>query len=418
MTVKLLFQQYLSGTRGRVSIVLLVLAASLALRLLLFNVSGYKIDEGTFASWFNVAAEGGLYGFYDATWCDYPPFNVYVFWVFGKLAQAISSWDITFFIRLGPNLFDLAIAVLIFYFLRRRFSFKASLVVMTVYAFNPATIFNLAVWGQMDSIYTLFMVGTLVALLGSKYELSGGLFSLAILTKPQTVVLLPVLAYVILRNGGWRRSFSSAAVFWVVVLLVILPFRWENPVTFLVDRYSGYGVYPYNSINAYNFWALLGFWKSDATIFLGLSYQIWGIIALVLFVVPVLWLLHRKYGPEAAIFTVFLLIFGLFMMMTRMHERYLFPVFALLALGFSPRSFPWLYAGLTATCFANMAYILPILNRYPGGNSFVSDGDWTFYVLVPINAILLAYSLWSFYRMQRPRTGVSNGRIQSLPTDS
>jgi len=418
MTVRILFQRYLAGTRGKIILVFLILAASLALRLLLFNISGYKIDEGSFAAWFNTAAEGGLYGFYDSTWCDYPPFNIYVFWIFGKLAHAISSWDITFFIRLGPNLFDLATAALIFYFLRKRFSFKVSLAVMTVYAFNPATIFNLAVWGQMDSIYTLFMVATLITLLNSKYELSGALFSLAILTKPQTVVLLPIIAYVILRNGGWRRALSSGAVFWVVVLLVILPFRWENPVTFLVDRYSGYGVYPYNSINAYNFWALLSFWKSDTTTFLGLSYQVWGIIAMGLFAVFVLWLLHRKYGPEAAIFAVFLLMFGFFMLMTRMHERYLFPVFALLALGFFPRSLPLLYAGLTATCLANMAYILPILNRYPDANSFVPDGDWSFYVLVPANAILLIYSLWSFYRMQRPGTGVSNGTIQSLPIDA
>ncbi|MFC2059220.1 hypothetical protein ACFLTS_06270, partial [Chloroflexota bacterium] len=138
MTVRVLYQRYLAETWGRVILVFLVLAVSLIVRLLLFNISGYEIDEGTFTAWFNTAAEGGLYGFYDATWCDYPPFNIYIFWIFGKLANAVSSWDITFFIRLGPNLFDLATAALIFYFLRKRFSFKASLAVMTVYALVKA----------------------------------------------------------------------------------------------------------------------------------------------------------------------------------------------------------------------------------------------------------------------------------------
>ena len=389
-------QFLLSDPRGQAFLVILTLAVSLLVRLLLFRYHGYFIDEGSFKAWYNTAAEKGLYGFYDSTWSDYPPFNIYIFWIFGKLSHAIGPGSLDFLIKLPQNLFDLATAYLIFRFVRQRYSFLFALGAMAVYALNPAVIFDLAVWGQFDSIYTFFLVASLYSLLRSRYELSGGLFSIAILTKPQSVVLLPVLAYVMLRNGAWKRAISSGIVFFVVLFVLIIPFHWDNPITFLVDRYSGYSVYPFNSINAYNFWALLGFWKPDTVPHLGLSYQQWGILAFVLFAIFVMWQLHRRPGGRAPVFATFLLMFGFFMLMTRMHERYLFPVFALLAMSFSPRIAPWLYAGLIGTFFANLAYVLSVLNA----SQFIPDGHWSIYVLVSINALLFAYAIWSYIKMQ------------------
>ncbi len=392
-------QKFVSKPSGQAFLVILTLAVSLLIRILLFHYHGYYIDENSFKAWYNTAADKGLYGFYDSVWSDYPPFNIYIFWIFGKLAHALGPGSLYFLIKLPQNLFDLATAYLIFRFVRQRYSYLFALGAMAVYALNPATIFNLAVWGQFDSVYTFFMVASLYSALRSKYELSSGLFAVAILTKPQSVVLLPVLAYLMLRNGGWKRALTSTVVFFALIFLVILPFHWSNPITFLVDRYSGYNVYPYNSLNAYNFWALLGFWKTDTVPHLGLSYQHWGILLFVIFAAFVIWQFLRKPGGRAPVFATFLLAFGFFMLMTRMHERYLFPVFALLALSFSPRYPPWLYIGLTGTFFANLVYVMSVLNK----NSFIPDGHWSIYVLVPINAILFFYAIWSFWKMQHTR---------------
>ncbi|MFA5374739.1 MAG: glycosyltransferase 87 family protein [Dehalococcoidia bacterium] len=401
-------QRFASERRGQIFLVIAILAVSLIVRLLLFHYHGYSADEGTFKAWYNTAAETGLRSFYDSTsFCDYPPFSIYIFWIFGNLAHAIGPDSLDFLIKLPQNLFDLATAYLIFCFIRSRYSFLPALGAMALYAFNPATIFDLAVWGQFDSIYAFFMVASLYALMRSKYELSGGLFGLAILTKPQSVVLLPVLAYVILRNGKWKRAISSGAICIALIFLFILPFHWSNPITFLIDRYSGYGVYPYNSVNAYNLWALLGFWKQDTVPHLGLSYQTWGIIVFVIFAAFVMWQLHRRYEQRAAVFAVFLLMFGFFMFMTRIHERYLFPAFALLAISWNGRftfrcSTTWLYLGLTCTYLANLVYVMSMLNA----GAFIPDGHWSIYVLVPINVILLFFAAWSFWRMQRRKPAI------------
>jgi len=278
---------------------------------------------------------------------------------------------------------------------------------MTIYAFNPATIFNLSVWGQMDSTYTFFMVASLYSASRSKHELAGGLFSLAILTKPQSIILLPVLAYLILKNGGWKHALFSSIIFLAIIFLAILPFHWDNPIKFLYDRYTvGYVRFEYNSANAYNFWALMGFFKNDTIRHAGLSYQGWGTMAFAFFAVFVMWLLHQRPGGRAPLCAASLLMFGFFMLMTRMHERYLFPVFALLAMSFFSRHLIVLYVGLTATFLANLAYVLSNLNYVDPVTTlphYVPDGHWSIYVLVSINAILFFYAIWIFWRMQRSK---------------
>ena len=377
-----------------------ILVISLAVRLALFSIPGYSIDQGTFTAWYNYAAEHGLGGFYDApNWSDYPPLNVYIFWLFGKIALVTGSEPGQFLLKLPQNIFDLATAALIFLYVRRSYSPKVALGVTALYAFNPATIFNLAVWGQMDSVYTFFLVGTIITLLGKRYEVSGCLFALGVLTKPQTAILLPVVAYVMLKNGGWRRALFSSVVFWATVFVVILPFHWENPFIFLGERYAGYFVYPYTSLNAYNFWALAGFWQPDDLTVAGLSLQMWGLVAFVIFAVIVLWLFRRRYDSGSAIFAAFLLVFGFFMLMTRMHERYLFPTLAMLALVLPLRFVPWLYGGLTATYLFNLAYVLSVLNA----GAAIPANHWSIFILVPANFVLLLFSMEVFYRMQKAR---------------
>ena len=103
--------------------------------------------------------------------------------------------------------------------------------------------------------------------------------------------------------------------------------------------------------------------------------------------------------------------FGFFMLPTRMHERYLFPAMAMLALMFpflkKTRS---LYVALTATCFVNQAYVLPILNA----GSFIQLGDPVVFIVSLINSLAFVYvlvlmvgELWGkrWLRSNSPPTG-------------
>ncbi|MFC1787009.1 phospholipid carrier-dependent glycosyltransferase, partial [Halobacteriota archaeon] len=370
-------------------------------RFLLFPAEGYYIDINTFTAWHASAAEG-LRTFYDRGWSDYPPFSIYIFWIFGSIAKYFSLFNTEYFVyllKLPSNLFDLGISLLIFFFLRKKIGFNYAAFIMVIYAFNPGTIYNLAVWGQMGSIYTFFMIASILFLIYDKPELSASALAVAMLTKPQSIAILPVIAFFIIRKYDLKRVLTSIAASAASVFLIILPFRWDNPLQFLINIYStGYEYYAFNSISAYNIWAFTGFWKPDSIKLLFLSSHIWGIIlfgALVLFVLYQL-NLNKKYDTESLIFSSFLLSFGFFMLMTRMHERYMFPVFAILALIMNREKIKTIYGILTATYLFNLVYVLSFINK----DNFIPDNNLSLTILPLINLAILAYSI---HVMRSPR---------------
>ncbi len=379
--------------------------SAFAVRLLLFPFQGYPIDIGDFTSWFNTAAEHGVRGFYQAAgWSDYPPFNVYIFWVFGSLAKTVSVIGVNAvaIVKLVPNLFDLATATVIFLFVRKQLSLNQSLLAAGLYAFNPAVIFDSAVWGQYDAIYTFFLVASLILALKSKPKLSAAVFAVALLTKPQGIALLPLVAYLIYRKNGLRSLLFSIGVFAATVFAVILPFDWQgNPVSFLSNIYFGaYSGYQYTSINAFNLWGLFGLWVPDGGVFI-LGWVLFGTFAAF-----TLFILHKHFktsGDVLALFSAFMLFYAFFMLPTRIHERYLFPAIAVLALMYPllkrARLF---YVGVTATVLVNEAVVLFALNAaYP--NFADLNGNPAVLVVSVINLVLFLYGtivMWKEFRGQ------------------
>jgi Gpi18-like mannosyltransferase len=367
----------------------------------LFPTQGYVNDLNTYAYWFNTAAEHGPRVFYNvvyeaAGWIDYPPLNVYFFWGFGSLAKALSlsgTSSMTYIIKLLPNIFDIATAFLIFVFVRKRLDFKAALLATALYAFNPAVVFNSAVWGQFDAIYTFFLVLSLMLALASQPELSAVTFTLGILTKPQGIALLPLIAFLIFRKKGWRRLLTSLLAGAATIFVVILPFEWSNPVTFLSNIYFGaYSGYAFTSINAFNLWALVGLWVPDGSLFI-VGWALFGSLAAF-----TLYVLHKRFnasGELLVLFSAFVLFFGFFMLPTRIHERYLFPAISMLALMFPfIKKTRALYAVLTATLFVNISYVLYWLNAYADvGYSPNLTGDPVVLAISLINLIAFLYVL-------------------------
>lgn len=360
-------------------------------RALLFPLPGAKGDLTTYAAWFNAASEHGIRVFYNVIWSDYPPFNVYLFWAFGSMARnlLLSGESLVYLIKLVPSLFDTATVFLIFTFVRKRFAFKASMVTAALYAFNPAVIFDSAIWGQFDAIYTFFLLLSLMLLLASKPKLSTVAFTLGLLTKPQSIALAPLILFLIFRKHSWRTFLTSLLVAAATVFVVILPFEWSNPVSFLLKVYGGaYGGYAYTTVNAFNVWAFGGMWVPETPVLSIIGWVMFGTLT-----VSILYFLHKRLdwsGELLILFSAFMLFFGFFMLPTRIHERYLFPALSVLALmlPFS-KKIRLIYGALTFTCLANQAYVLQFLNS----NQFIAFGDPVVWVVSLINLVVLLYAL-------------------------
>lgn len=384
-----------------------MLSLAFVLRVTLFPLQGYQNDMGTFISWFNTAADYGPRLFYSAvSWCDYPPFNIYLFWSFGSLAKSLGLFGtpfVTYMVKLVPNLFDMLIAGVIYLFVRKQLSFKLGLLAAALYVFNPAVIFNAAVWGQFDAIYTLFLLVSLILALKNKPELSAASFAVAVLTKPQAIALLPLIAFVIIKKSSIKRIVFSAATFAVTVFAVILPMQWSNPVSFLTDIYFGaYSGYEYTSINAFNLWGIFGMWIPDGSLFIA-GWAMFGIFSLF-----TLYVLYKRWGNSDQMlifFAAFMLFFAFFMLPTRIHERYLFPAISILALMFPfVKRTRLLYGVITATFLANVAYVLYWLNLYANlGYSYGPNlsGDPVVLAVGVVNVITFLYGsllLWDEFK--------------------
>ena len=371
---------------------------SLIIRVLLSPIDGYYIDLGCFRSWFYTAAEYGIREFYQRIWCDYPPFNIFIFWVFGSLAKYLSlfgSPSLIYIIKLPSNLFDLATSYLIFRYLRRKIDDKWALMAATFYMFNPSAIFNSSIWGQYDAIYTFFIVLSLTAILDLRVKLSLVSYALAVLTKPQAVAFFPILLLFVLSKFDLKGIVTAFVSFLSTVVAVILPFRWSDPVSFIFNIYfGGYGQYRYTSLNALNLWALIGMNMQDTRQIL--PYLNYHTVGWILFAAAVIHILHHTKTDEKSIsYSTFLAFFSFFMLLTRMHERYLFPAIALslLALIYSRKLLP-ISIVITFTSLFNQAYALKFLNQ----KMFIPPADPLVYIFSSLNLFVFIYCYYLFVK--------------------
>jgi len=81
---------------------------------------------------------------------------------------------------------DLATGALIYKIAHKKFNEVASIVLTGFYLFNPVILIDSAMWGQVDSVFTLFVA--LMVYLVAEHKLIPAyyIFAIGILIKPQT----------------------------------------------------------------------------------------------------------------------------------------------------------------------------------------------------------------------------------------
>jgi len=366
--------------------VTILLLAGLALRLIIAYVlypgSGFETDIASFTAWAQTLVAHGPGGFYaSAGFADYPPGYLFVLWLVGLLGNVVAGITgadptsvVTALLKVPPIAADIAIGALLYRLARRwlgegRRAERLALLAAGLYLFNPVTWYDSALWGQVDAVGTLAMLGAIALLIEGHAEGATAMTVVAGLVKPQYgIVMLPILGAVLLRRhllrpgsgpqvsggpaffrawaaqeqGAWRLV-SSAAVGALVLLLLIAPFGLDLP-GLLRRMAEAAGGYPWLSVNAYNPWALVapeghsslasgGGWSPDTVPLVG---QIPGVVigtALLAlgFLVGVGQLLRRADRRSILLAAAFLSL-AFFVLPTRAHERYLFPAFAFLPL--------------------------------------------------------------------------------------
>ncbi len=380
--------------------VALALTISFIIRIYLSQLEGNNGDIILFKLWSREVYLNGTLNFYSGVRSDYPPFYIYILWIVGAFYKLFFSFSFdidaplfTILIKAPANLADVIIAFLIFLIIKKYAEFKVAYISMIFYAFNPAIIYNSAIWGQVDSVYTLFILFALKQLASGKLELAGAFMAVAILTKPQSLVIFPFIAILVIKNQRPSRLAKIFVITAFVFIALSLPFNIE-PLQLIKLYTSGYGHYAFNSVNAFNFWALSGLYKPDDTILLFFSYRIWGYIlfgSLFIYVAYLAYFTKKNDDDRLIYFASAVLFFGFFMFFTRVHERYLFPMFALFVIAATlNRRLTYVFWIMTLTFLFNLHFVMQNLNN----NQYIQDGNPFVLLNSGINLSIFACTLY------------------------
>ena len=327
----------------------LMLLSALCIRCALSLVFyGHSTDINCFMAWAYYLAEGGPGAFYTSGFfADYPPGYMYVLWLIGGIAKLFNilygSTAHALLIKLPAIFADLAAAYLVYRLASKRYSCGASLVLTGLVAFNPAMAFISGGWGQVDQILALLLLLTIYLFEEDRLELAGLVYGLAIITKPQALMAGPLLAaayFARVYSGGRRYALRTAvSVFAAVaaIFMASLPFKGGQEPLWFMEKLMGTATsYPYASVEAFNFMALLGGnWASVNGKVMGLTYGAWGTAFIVLSCAGSIWLyLKAKKERGCLALCLGLMLAAIFTFGQYMHERYVFPVLMLIMVAF------------------------------------------------------------------------------------
>ncbi len=363
---------------------LIVLTAGFAVRLWATHWPPFPIDMNDWIAWGEHVRSVGPSGFYtDKIFADYAPGYVYVMWLTAVTKHLFfenSSVETYYFLyRLPPMLFDLGTTAIVFFIVERALrqepetvataasdtrkvkkkkrvaaaqsnarridAATVAAVAAACYVFNPAIIFNSAVWGQVDASFTFFMVLTLALVLRGQIEWAIVCYVVAFLVKPQSISLAPLLGIAALMRFPFVRLIKAGVIGVALAFIIIFPFFGVGAFPRLIALLSkSVETYPYTSMFMYNLWGIFGFWQSDVTqTFAGLTLRSLGTLLYVVGIIAgVVLLIRQLRRTRNDTYTLFFFAtyftFLPVMVLTRMHERYLYPVLPFLLV------FAFLYA--------------------------------------------------------------------------
>ena len=382
----------MSREKRRKLFVLAVLSGLVLRSLLSAAWGGHDTDMSCWIGWGNYISQFGPSSFYTAPgheWYDYPPEYMLVLGLISRILDILhvpaGTKSAVFAYMLPAALADIAVASLIMRCARKEgVSESGQLLLGCLFVFNPAVIMLSGVWGQIDSILTLLLLLSFLKLTDGRRITAGALYGLAIMIKWQALIYGPVLAcayilHIRSKKDLYRTALAVASALGVI-FIVSLPFKGEQSVFWVIDKFlKSAGGYRYASVEAYNFLALCGGnWAYVSKKFIGgITYGAFGTAAILLAITISLCMQYRCARPSlsngrskyedgwmlflSASFCMYMIFtFGQYM-----HERYVFPVVALLMVTYiMTRETRWLLCSLllSVTLFLNEASAMYVIS--------------------------------------------------------
>lgn len=317
---------------------------------------------------------------------DYPPVYLIFLALVGKLYTLWPIADYEMYDMLAmkffPILFDV-LACWMLYLCCRRKGEALGVLGAALWALNPTAVFNSANWGQTDGMMICLLLLAFYAVDQDKPLLGSILFAVSALTKLQVLYFTPVLFVVLWKRHGLPKTLTSVLAALGTGITAFLPFiagSWSTRgaaalLTPFEVYFGGLGKYPYIALNTYNLYGIRNLnwvWDQKSLLFGqydteqgfavgGLSYAHLSTLLLIIGLALTVFLIWKGTTENDLWLGCFFLMQWIFMLTTRMHERYQIVVLPMaLILYARTRRGSWLgiFLSLSAINFINQFMLL------------------------------------------------------------
>lgn len=317
---------------------------ALIIRLPYVPTLGSRTDFSIINGWGSAVYYDNL-SFYRATESNYPP----VYPVIVGLTQGASEIPVVKTLLAGSGFSDvvrlklpslaaeLALIALAADWLRHQRRLRWTIPLLL--ALHPGLIIVSSLWTQNDALYTLFLVAALLLLRRGRLNAAWVIYAIALLTKLQSVVLLPLLLILTYRRFPLRQAARAVGAAGLVIGATLFVFGIASGFDLVIRPYVGATVdlFPLTTVNAYNLWTVVepGFWSGEFWSFgpsdalpswlAPLTYREVGFLLLGVYVLLVCWSMWRRAQEDREFVWAAALYVGFFILPTQMHERYFYP---------------------------------------------------------------------------------------------
>jgi Gpi18-like mannosyltransferase len=377
-----------------------LIIAALAVRLTLTPLYAYlpdgALDEGYWKYWMYHIQDGGVLNIFRTTDTDYVGYH-WVLWllagVYGVIGGPYNDTTPTLHIlvKMPSIAFDVALILAVYHATRVLIreddlhneqgghsgpplrASRLPLAAAAIIAFQPAVLYDSAVWAQTDSAITAAMLGAIVLAYTARPALAGVSYALGLAVKPHPVILGPLLLLALLRSGGVRAAVIAGGAAIAVAAIVLGPWILHGDLGRIIDVYQTLFSKDHNRLSelAWNLWwpfDYAGDPRAGSAVFGAMPFPTYRLLGLALSVAAAALALAyaaARPGLRFALIAAAYQAFAFYALPVGAHERYLYPLLALLLpVAMVDRRWLWLYVPASATFFLNLVVVAPPVREW------------------------------------------------------
>ena len=343
-----------------------LLLFSIFVRYHIYNLSNE--DVVILKEWYRHFYRNGKASLANGNFSNYTPLYLYLLWI----TRLFSDWfGAIVAIKIIPTTFDFLSAFAIYLIARIKFEDDKPYLFSALFFALPTVMFNSTGWGQIESLYTSFLLLCAYFLLLDKPIYAMIMFGVAFSLKSQSIFFLPFLGILFLK--GRIRWFHFLFIPMIYLILAIpaawIGRNWDSILSIYIGQVGQFHSLSMSAPNLYVFvsdsFYEIGVWIGMGVFLIAMA--IWGWVN---------WRAKITFTHRQIILMALASLTLVPFVLPKMHDRYFYPsdVFSFATIIFVPEMWfvPILYQLISGLSYS--IFILDASTRYVMAAALINTG--------------------------------------------